>query len=59
MLKKDVLRHYGIFFAGVSYMYGCVDDCVYVREGTRDKFCFGPGDLQTRCEESGGIYSEY
>jgi len=40
---------------GVSDMYGCVDDCVYVREGTRDKFCFGPGDLQTRCEESSGL----
>lgn len=31
--------------------YGCLDDCMYVKKGTNDKYCFAPGPLNVICEE--------
>ena len=36
----------------VMHMHGCLDACLYVKEGTDDKYCFGPGNQQVRCEGS-------
>ena len=30
--------------------YGCLDDCLYVKKGTEDKYCFAPGPLKVVCE---------
>merc|ERR1719431_340008 len=39
------------FTPGIAEQYGCLDDCLYMKEGTMDKYCFGPGDLQINCED--------
>jgi len=31
--------------------FGCMDHCVYVKEGTEDKYCFAPGLYKVTCDE--------
>jgi len=31
--------------------YGCLDDCMYVKDGTDEKYCFAPGPFKVICEE--------
>merc|ERR1719481_1137996 len=33
----------------------CVDACVYVKQGTTEKFCFAKGELEVECVEGSGI----
>merc|ERR1719431_107602 len=40
------------FTPGIAEQYGCLDDCLYMKEGTMEKYCFGPGDLQINCEDA-------
>merc|ERR1712179_2371 len=46
----DVYRYYN-FTPGIAEQYGCLDDCLYMKEGTMEKYCFGPGTLQISCED--------
>merc|ERR1719153_1672258 len=46
----DVYRYYN-FTPGIAEQYGCLDDCLYMKEGTMEKYCFGPGDLQISCDD--------
>ena len=35
----------------VAVSYGCLDPCIYVKDGTEEKYCFAPGPYQVICEE--------
>jgi len=51
---SGMYRYYNIT-PGLSEQYGCLDDCLYMKEGTREKYCFGPGDLQVSCDDPQGL----
>jgi len=51
---SGVYRYYNTT-PGLSEQYGCLDDCLYMKEETMEKYCFGPGDLQTSCDDPQGM----
>ena len=49
VLDHGIYTYYNVT-EKLSERYGCLDDCVYVKEGTEDKYCFAPGPYRVTCD---------